>query len=153
MPRLLHPAATLVAILALTPVASAKPAYPPLCEVDPVIVGDAAGSHAFRVLIRGDSGTPEARVLVTLDFSQTSAHLFAVQEAGTKLDCAARTLSRVTDGCTGIMDVGRFAPLLLDGSTAHPEADFDGSGGPVGLGDLAIFAHDLLSGAKGTYSP
>jgi hypothetical protein len=57
------------------------------------------------------------------------------------------------DGCTGIGDLARFAPLLLTHSTANPEADFDGSGGAIDLADFVLLTRDLLSGAKGAYCP
>ena len=169
---------------------------PRTSHADPLIVGDPAGTRAYLVNVRDINGAPQNRRLVTLDFSGSVVRLYEVQEPGTTLNCAARTLSRVTDasgnalfhpqfgsacntrdvlvfadgivitaacarstdmdavdGCTGLGDLVRFAPCLLDRSGSHPEADFDGSGGVIGLGDLAIFAGDLLSGAKGSYCP
>jgi hypothetical protein len=56
-------------------------------------------------------------------------------------------------GSTGIGDLDRFAPLFLAGATNHPEADFDASGGPIDLVDFAIFAHEYIVAAQGTYCP
>jgi hypothetical protein len=58
-----------------------------------------------------------------------------------------------TNACADLQDFVRFAGPYLEGSAAHPELDFDGSGGNVGLGDFVLLARDILSGEKGEYCP
>jgi hypothetical protein len=55
------------------------------------------------------------------------------------------------NGGVELGDLSRFAAAYqgLD----HPELDFDGSGGAIGLGDFAIIARDYASGVKGEYCP
>jgi hypothetical protein len=57
------------------------------------------------------------------------------------------------DATTGVGDLERFAPLFLDGTTNHPEADFDASGGPIDLADFTTFAREFTLRAHGAYCP
>jgi hypothetical protein len=57
------------------------------------------------------------------------------------------------DGQTGLTDLDLFAGLLLHEPNAHPEADFDQSGGSLGLGDFVIFSGEFLTGSQGAYCP
>lgn len=65
----------------------------------------------------------------------------------------ARSTDFDADATTGLPDLTVFARDFLAEPNAHPEADFDGSGGAVGLGDLVAFAGDYLSGAHGGWCP
>jgi len=56
-------------------------------------------------------------------------------------------------GSTSLADVARFMGYYLAGATDHPEADFDGSGSPIGLADFGIISRSYLEGVVGTYCP
>jgi len=55
------------------------------------------------------------------------------------------------NGCVDLADLTRFAEAYQ--GLGHPELDFDGSGGAVGLGDFSLFVRDFDSGVKGEYCP
>jgi hypothetical protein len=138
--------------------ALAKFPDPSFSEVDPVVVGDAAGSSAFRVVFRDVSNAPLYSELATLDFSQSSVRLYAVQEPGVIVDCAARTLSRVTDhdgvavfhprfggscGSKSVQILGRG--VITIAMVPARSTDMDGIDGCTGLGDFGMFAERFLS--------
>jgi hypothetical protein len=56
-------------------------------------------------------------------------------------------------GSTGLADVARFMGYYLAGATDHPEADFNGSGGPIDLTDFGIISRSYFEGVVGTYCP
>ncbi len=57
------------------------------------------------------------------------------------------------DGMTGLGDLGRFSIAFTGEPGSHPEADFDASGGPIGLMDLLIFAQEFGLGVRAGYCP
>jgi hypothetical protein len=57
------------------------------------------------------------------------------------------------DACVDLSDLSIFSNAFLGQPNGHPEFDFDGSGGALGLGDLVRVAHDFLEGTKGSYCP
>ena len=197
-----HLAALVLVALAIPsrPVAAAVP-NPPFSVVDRVVVGSPSGElvtlafsgHAgFWVIVRDVNNMPIPGSTVTLDFSTSGVRGFAAQNPGTTLNCAARTMSRVSDatgravfgprfggydngfnvevsadgvilamvparsldivpndGRTGIPDLNAFVqgyfpcPACPPCATC-PQLDFDASGGPLDLNDLAIFAKEYL---------
>jgi hypothetical protein len=133
---------------------------PPLFSTcDPIIVGNSSGTAiggapaGFDVSMRDANNVAMPGVVVTLDFSATGMKLYAVQDAGTTVDCAARTVSRTTDALGRVnfaLRVGGFANArlvrvsggagLLDVNVPARSTDIDGADGRTGLGDFAYFA-------------
>jgi hypothetical protein len=163
MTRLTAVPAALAAVILLAPDAFAKVPDPRFSQFDQVVVGDASGGHSYRVAFRDVSNAPLAYREVTLDFSNSPVRLYAAQEAGVTLNCAARTLTKMTglDGvaifrprfggaCAGA-DVG----VTWDGwaivSVSARSTDMDGVDGSTGLSDLALFGPLLL--ARSTSNP
>jgi len=64
---------------------------------------------------------------------------------------ARSTALDAANGGVDVADLTRFAEAYE--GLGHPEVDFDGSGGAIGLGDFAIFVRDFDSGVKGEYCP
>lgn len=52
---------------------------------------------------------------------------------------------------TDLSDLAQFSGAFAQ--AGHPEMDFDGSGGVVGLGDFMLLARALLAGSNGSYCP
>jgi hypothetical protein len=141
-----------VALAVLSSPALAKFPDPAFSHVDPVVVGDAAGSCAFRVVFRDVTNAPLYSELATLDFSRTSVRLYAVQEPGVTIDCAARTLSKVTDhdgvavfhprfgGSCGANSVEISGRGVVAAVVPARSTDMDGTDGCTGLGDFGLFA-------------
>jgi len=96
----------MLAFAAVLPRPAISKVDPRMSVVDPVVCVD----RSYQVQLRGVDNAPSAGIIV-LDFSGTSVRLAATQEAGTTVDCAARTLSRVA-GAFGTPDYGR--------ATFHP---------------------------------
>jgi hypothetical protein len=124
----------------------------------------------FTVVIRDLANHPVPNGVVTIDFSACGAEvrLAAQQLPGTVVDCAARTLTRITDG------QGRTSFRVIGGSTGAPWAvgngcaavrgpgndgtsivllatiqvsvyDLDGSSG-LTAADLSLFLGDFFNG-------
>jgi len=138
--------------------AVAKFPDPAFSQVDPVVVGDAAGSSAFRVVFRDVTNAPLYSELATLDFSQSTVRLYEVQEPGVVVDCAARTLSKVTDHAGVAVFHPRFGGACRSNSVQilgegvmvmamvpARSTDMDGLDGCTGLGDFGMFAQRYLS--------
>jgi len=83
------------------------------------------GSHAWRIT--------SADPVIAGDAAGTRAYLVNVRDIN------------------GVPQNRRLVTLDLMAPARPP--DLDAIDGCTGLGDLAIFAHDLLSGAKGAYRP
>jgi hypothetical protein len=143
--------------IALAPASAwAKVPDPYFSHVDPVLTGDASGSHAYTVVLRGVTNEPIYRVAV-LDFSKTNVRLYATQEAGATFDCASKTLARMTDltgtavfhprfgGCANGQDVLVSGDGVIVGQVPARSTDMDGIDGCTGLGDFGMFAERFLS--------
>ena len=151
-----------LALLGFSTAASATTPDPRFSTTDLVVVGNASGTTiggtppGFDVTMRDVNNAPIPGRVVILDFTGVAMKLAAVQNAGTTLDCQARTLSRVTDAA------GRanFAPRLAGYDNTNAirvvsngellalvrgrSTDLDGIDGRTGLGDFAIFANNFL---------
>src|SRR6185436_5457702 len=66
-------------------------------RVDSVVNGNPEGSRAYRLEVKDINEQGLIGRVATLDFSETPVRLYDSQEAGTTANCAARTLSRMTD--------------------------------------------------------
>lgn len=158
MPRLFALITALGALFVLPSPASAKIPDPRFSQVDPMLLGSAGGTHAFRVTARDVTNAPLYGVPILLDFSATTARLYSVQEPGATLDCAGRKLTRWTGvdgvatfrvrfgGCTD----GELIQVSANGVTFTPvparSTDMDAVQG-CGMGDFAMFAPLYLNRA------
>lgn len=159
------------ALLGLASPAAGGPPDPGASEVEPLLVGNPSGNPVpgcnrpmglmagFQVRVRDVVHEFEAGRMVTLDFSATSMRLFGDDRSGTTVNCAAATISRVTDALGEVT----FAPRVggsTNGSTIVVDADgvllaevagrstdFDGDG-RTGLLDLALLASNLLGSSQ-----
>jgi hypothetical protein len=158
-----------LALLAAGSVADAKVAYPPHCESPALLVGSVSGAalpsctagtgaacRGMRFVVRDASQVPLSGVTVFLDFSRTAIRLLGDDRPGTVVDCAARTIQRVTDA-TGTVEFsprfvgsGEGVVVLADGATfallRAVSTDVDGDG-TTGVEDFMRVAADYASGA------
>jgi hypothetical protein len=160
---------------AVTPVLAKVP-DPRFSRVSTVVVGTTSGTSlttctsggyappggnrvdGFYVEVREINNTPLWFETVTLDFSRTSLHLLADDTPGTTVDCAARTITRVT-GSDGVavfrprfcgQSSGADVIVSVDGvwlrelPARSTDVDADGR---TGLMDFARVARNLLDGS------
>ncbi len=159
-----HPvrALALLATLALALPASATTPDPRNTTADLVVVGNVSGTPiggspaGFDVVVRDVDYAPLPGRFVTLDFSDTTMRVFAVQNAGTTLDCASRSIGRVTNGAGAVNFAARvsgfsnsnWVEVSQDGVVIAivkgRSTDIDGIDGATGLGDFAIFGANFL---------
>ncbi len=130
---------------------------------DAVVVGNSSGTAigntplGFDVTVRDVNNAPLPGRTVTLDFSATPMKVFNVQNAGTTLNCAAKTISRVTNASGAVNFASRIAKfdnannvsVIADGVPLFVvkgrSTDIDGSGGSTGLSDLSAFSVAYLT--------
>ncbi len=156
-------------LLAAASLAAAGPAFAQgvpdnrFSTCDPVVVGNPSGTAiggvpaGFDVGVRDVNNAPMPGSIVTLDFSATTIRISSLQASGTTVDCAARTLSRVTNAAGNV----NFAPrlggwentnaivVLIKNGTEHftvkgRSTDLDGDG-RTQLGDLLYFSANFLA--------
>jgi len=108
------------------------------------------GSPGFDVIVRDQLNHPVLGVTVWLDFSATSVRAYAVQNAGTTVNAAARRLTRVgtlgavnfaarTGGHDNAGQVFVLANGVVLGNARWRSLDIDGADGTIGLGDFTHF--------------
>jgi hypothetical protein len=132
---------------------------------DAVVVGNASGTAiggspaGFDVVVKDVNSAPLAGRTVTLDFSATPMKVYNAQNAGTTINCAAKTISRVTNASgavnfasrVGKFDNGNNVDVIADGVPLFVvkgrSTDIDGTDGTTGLGDFAIFGNNFLNNA------
>ena len=152
--------------LAAMPVLASAAVFVPdpnMSVVDAVGVGDVLGvaqgpaPRGFDVEVNDSRGAPNLGAMVTLDFSQTSVRAFLAQNAGTMVNAAARTLSRVaTTGRTnfaartGGFDNSGLVRVSADGILLRivpwRSLDFDATDQRVSLSDLVYLVRRYLAG-------
>ncbi len=153
---------------ALSALAFCLPAYaespdPRYSTCDAVVVGNTSGiaiggtPAGFDAVIKDVTNAPRPGVIVRLDFSPTSIRLVSVQNAGITLDCAARTVSQVTNANGAVNLAVRFGGFVSTNSVyvSHDGVEFatvkarstdlDGVDGKTGLADLALFSANVLA--------
>ena len=164
MTGMVRKALTIAAGLAVVAsVASAGVPDPRFSTVDLVVVGNASGNAiggspaGFDVTVRDVNNAPLAGRTVTLDFSATPMKVFTVQNAGTTVNCPAKTISRVTNVSGAVNFASRVAKfdntngveVAADGvvlaTVRGRSTDIDGTDGTTGLGDFAIFGNNFLN--------
>ncbi len=146
---------------------------PRFSEVEPLLVGCPSG-HAvpgcdrpmgsvagFQVLVRSVNNSPLQGRTVTLDFSATSMRLFGDTRSGTTVNCAAATISRLTDQAGEVTFEPRVggstagAKIVVDANgvilaeVSGRSTDFDGDG-RTDLFDAGLLAANLLGGSLDT---
>ncbi len=157
------PLAFLLLVLAAPPALAQGVPDPRFTTIDPVVAGNTSGgaiggtSPGFDVVMKDVNNAPLAGIVVTLDFSAASIRLCAVQNPGTTLDCAARTVSRVTNASGAVKfavrlggyDNANSVVVRGNGDQFGPvpvrSTDLDGIDGTTGLGDLALFTANFLT--------
>lgn len=130
---------------------------------DAVVVGNASGTAiggspaGFDVVVKDVNNAPLPGRTVTLDFSGTPMKVFNAQNAGTTLNCAAKTISRVTNASGAVNFASRVAKfdnannvdVIADGVPLFVvkgrSTDIDGLDGRTGLGDFSTFSSAFLS--------
>ncbi len=134
---------------------------------DPILVGNTSGTPiggtppsapGFDVSVKDVNNAPVPGSVVKLDFSATTIRLSAVQTPGTTLDCAARTLSRVTNAAGTVIFVARLggwvntnavSVIIKDGELLADvkarSTDIDGLDGRTALRDLVLFSANFLT--------
>jgi len=143
-------------------VASAGVPDPRFSTIDPVVVGNVSGTAmggspaGFDVTVRDVSNAPLAGVTVTLSFSTAAMKVFSTQNAGTTVNCPAKSISRVTNGAGQVNFASRVAKYnnantvevsangVVLGNVKGRSTDIDGTDGKTGLGDFVLFSANFL---------
>ena len=143
-------------------VASAGVPDPRFSTIDAVVVGNASGTAmggapaGFDVTVRDVTNAPLSGVTVSLNFSTAGMKVMQTQNAGTTVNCAAKSISRVTNGAGQVnfaSRVGKFnnantvevsANGVVLGNVKGRSTDMDGSDGKTGLGDFSLFSTNFL---------
>ena len=137
---------------------------PQASSIDPIGIGECLGQSlgpwpaGFDVAVRDRHFAPVFGATVALDFSATSVRAYATQNAGTTVNAAARTLSRVaTNGATNFAartarfdnagQVAVSANGVILGSAKWRSLDIDGVDGTIALGDISYFARAYFAGS------
>jgi hypothetical protein len=128
-----------------------------------VVVGNTSGTAVggapagFDVTVRDVSNAPLAGVTVTLNFSTAAMKVFSTQNAGTTVNCPAKSISRVTNGAGQVNFAARVAKFnnantvevsangVVLGNVRGRSTDIDGTDGRTGLGDFSLFSANLLT--------
>jgi len=141
-------------------VASAGVPDPRFSTIDPVAVGtnsgtataQVPGTPGFDVVVRDVSNAPLAGVTVTLNYSTSGMKVYTTQNAGTTVNCPAKSISRVTNGAGAVNfapRTGKFnnsntvevsANGVVLGNVKGRSTDIDGAAGQTAIGDFSIFA-------------
>ena len=168
LPLILQLVCSLGLLSSSATVAHAAVPWPPNCTLDRVVVGNSSGTPmganpvGFDVVVRDINNVPVTPARVVLDFSAASIRLYAAQNAGTVLDCAARTLTRVTNAAGAVNFAARIgrhdntssiqvrADNVVLGSVRGRSTDIDGLGGQASLADFVLFSANYNTPAQET---
>lgn len=148
-------------------VASAGVPDPRFSTIDAVAVGTNTGAltsqtgapanPGFDVTVRDVTNAPLAGVTVSLNYSASGMKVYTTQNAGTTVNCAAKSISRVTNGAGQVVFGPRTAKFnntnsvevsangVVLGNVKGRSTDIDG--GPdnkTGLNDLSYFSNAYL---------
>jgi len=141
-------------------VASAGVPDPRFSTIDPAAVGtntgaatpQSPGTPGYDVIVRDVSNAPLAGVTVTLNYAVAGMKVYQTQNAGTTVNCPAKSISRVTNGAGQVTfgpRTGKFnnantvevsANGVVLGNVKGRSTDIDGLGGQTALGDFALFS-------------
>lgn len=148
-------------------VASAGVPDPRFSTLDAVVVGTNSGAltsqfgapanPGFDVVVRDVNNATLSGRTVTLNFAASGMKVYSTQNAGTTVNCAAKSISRVTNGSGAVVfgaKVAKFnnsntvevsAEGVVLGNVKGRSTDIDGLvEGKVGLGDLSAFSVNYL---------
>ena len=171
MTGLVRKALTIAAGLAVVAsVASAGVPSPQQSLVEPVIVGNATGMPlgiggsigtqavpGFEVLVRDVNSAPLQNKNVVVDYSATTIKLHNSQSDGSTLNCAAKTVSKITPANGTVIFATKFGgfsntnnvEVSADGVVLRlvkaRSTDIDAVGATTGLPDFALFATAYLA--------
>jgi len=144
-------------------VASAGVPDPRFSTLDAVVVGNVSGTAiggapaGFDVTVRDVNNAPLSGRTVTLNFAASGMKVYSTQNAGTTVNCPAKSISRVTNGSGAVnfgARIGKFnnsntvevsADGVVLGNVKGRSTDIDGIDGKTGLGDLGLLATNLLT--------
>lgn len=159
MTGMVRKALTIAAGLAVVAsVASAGVPDPRFSTTDLVVVGNASGNAiggGYDVVVRDVNNAALAGQTVVLDFSATPMKVFTTQNAGTTVNCVAKTISRVTNASGAVNFAARVARFdntngvevsaagVVLATVKGRSTDIDGADGTTGLGDFAIFGNNF----------
>ena len=148
-------------------VASAGVPDPRFSTVDAVVVGTNSGvltqqpgdptNPGFDVVVRDVNNAPLSGRTVTLNYSASGMKVYSTQDAGTTVNCGAKSISRVTNG-SGVATFGARTGKFNNANTVEVSADgvvlanvkgrstdIDGlPEGKTGLNDLSLFSVSYL---------
>jgi hypothetical protein len=136
---------------------------PSQCTVESPMVGNhtgntmaGIGSPGYGMVVRDVLGMGISGSTVSLDFSSAPGiRLYSTQNPGTTVNCAARTLSRMTNangqatfgprfgGFVNSNSVEVYADGVLLAYVAARSTDLDGSAGTTDVADLSLFKNEL----------
>lgn len=170
MTGLVRKALTLAAgLTVVASVASAGVPDPRNSSVETVIIANASGnmyaasvssSHpgvGFEVTVRDVNNVALVGRTVVLDHSATSVKLFTAQNAGTTVNCTAKTVSKPTDGNgqaifgvrSGLFVSSNAVEVSSDGvvlaNVQSRSTDIDGAGATTNSADLNLFRVQLFA--------
>jgi hypothetical protein len=152
-------------------VASAGVPDPRFSTLDAVVVGDVSGNAiggspaGFDVTVRDVNNAPLSGRTVTLNFAASGMKVISTQNAGTTVNCAAKSISRVTNGSGAVNFAARVAKFnnsntvevsadgVVLGNVKGRSTDIDGIDAKTGLGDLALLSGNLLTNPSLAYCP
>jgi hypothetical protein len=166
MTGLVRKALTIAAGLAVVAsVASAGVPSPQQSSVEPVIVGNASGNPlgapgsigtqavpGFEVVVRDVNNSPLQNKNVVVDYSATSIKLHNSQSDGSTLNCAAKTVAKLTPANGTVVFATKFGSfsntnaveVSADGVVLAlvkaRSTDIDGVGATTALSDFALFS-------------
>jgi len=144
-------------------VASAGVPDPRFSTLDAVVVGNVSGAAmggvpaGFDVTVRDVNNAPLSGRTVTLNFAASGMKVYSTQNAGTTVNCAAKSISRVTNGSGAVNFAARVAKFnnantvevsadgVVLGNVKGRSTDIDGTDGKTGLGDVALLSANLLA--------
>jgi len=148
-------------LAALTTLASANTPDTRFSTIDDIVVGGPLGipiggsPAGYDVVIRDLNLAPVPGVFVTLRFP-AAMKVYATQNAGTTVDCAQRTLTRITDteghvnfaarlgGWTNSGQIEVSANGVVLGNVKGRSVDYNADG-QVSLGDFVTFSEDFMN--------
>jgi hypothetical protein len=117
-----------------------------------VATAQVAATPGYDVVVRDVSNAPLSGVTVTLNYSTSGMKVYSTQNAGTTVNCPAKSISRVTNGAGAVVfgpRTGKFnnsntvevsANGVVLGNVKGRSTDIDGSGGQTALGDFSLFS-------------
>jgi hypothetical protein len=141
-------------------VASAGVPDPRFSTLDAVAVGTNSGvltsqvaaTPGFDVVVRDVNNATLSGRTVTLNYAASGMKVYSTQDAGTTVNCAAKSISRITNGSGAVVFGPRTAKFtnsntvevsadgVVLGNVKGRSTDIDGNLGQTALGDFSAFS-------------